>query len=300
MSSNRLRGRPATNVLAAITSTHWAITPEMLATMISIANRTNLSIEALEAMRGERLDNTRTVSVRDHVATIPMRGPMHRYADLFSQISGATSYSDLAHDFQVALDNPDVRAIVFDIDSPGGTVNGCAEFARYVYEARGLKPIVAYVSYMGASAAYWIASACDEIVCADTAILGSLGVMMTYTDRSVANEAAGISNIVVVSSGSPLKNEDPTTASGLAQMQDTVDAIAEVFLANVADFRGVPIETVLADYGQGGVLVGQYAVDAGLADRLGTYESLHAELAEEANQNAGGLFRVGATLNDGV
>jgi hypothetical protein len=59
-----------------------------------IAERTNISPEALEAARGEALKNTHAVTVRDGVATIPVAGPMFRYASFFTRISGATAYED--------------------------------------------------------------------------------------------------------------------------------------------------------------------------------------------------------------
>jgi hypothetical protein len=60
------------------------------------------------------------------------------------------------------MQDPGVRAVVLDLDSPGGEVNGCAELAEPIARYRGKKPLVAYVSGTGASAAYWLASACEE------------------------------------------------------------------------------------------------------------------------------------------
>jgi hypothetical protein len=75
---------------------------------------------------------------------------------------------------------------------------------------------------------------------------------------------------------------DPTTERGRAKYQAQVDALAGVFVADVARYRGVSEDTVLADFGQGGVFVGQAAVDAGLVDRLGSYEGTIADLAARA------------------
>jgi ClpP class serine protease len=61
-------------------------------------------------------------------------------------------------------------------------VNGANELAQAIYEARGTKPIVAYVGGSGASAAYWIASAADRIVVSPTAVLGSIGVQVAYRE----------------------------------------------------------------------------------------------------------------------
>jgi ClpP class serine protease len=262
--------RPAENVLAALLDSYWAITPDALATIVSIAERTNLSPEALEAMRGEKLKNAYAVTVRDGVATIPVAGPMFRYASIFTRVSSATAYEDLARDFGTAVDDPRVRAIVLSIDSPGGELNGNAELSRMVYAARGKKPVVAYVSHLGASAAYWLASAADSVVIAPTAILGSIGVAAT-----VRKSDGKSSTFEVVSTQSPKKRLDPEQDEGRAAMQATLDALANVFVDDVARNRGVGAATVLADFGQGGVFVGQAAIDAGLADSIGSYEGVH-------------------------
>lgn len=255
-------------------SVPWAIRPEALRTILEIAARENLTPEAVAAQLGRPLDNTRTVKMREAVAVIPVEGPIFRYANLFTQISGATSIEVLARDFQAALTDPAVAAIVLAIDSPGGEVNGVAEFAEMVYAARGRKPIIAYVSHEGASAAYWIASSADAIVAATTAELGCIGVVATVADPT----AKSAKEIVFVSSQSPDKRPDPTTESGRAVIQGTVDALADIFVATVARNRGVDADKVLADYGMGWVKVGQAGVDAGLADRLGSFEGLIEEL----------------------
>jgi len=262
-----------------ITNQPWAILPESLQTIIRIAGRENESVEAVAAKLGRPLDNTRTVEVRDGVAIVPVSGPIMRYANLFSQISGATSIDILATDFRTALDNPDIKAIILGIDSPGGMVTGVNEFADMVYAARGTKPITAYVSGMGASAAYWIASAADQIVLDATASLGSIGVVTTYSDNKDQRKKAGINDIEIVSSQSPRKRPDISTDEGRAQVQTQMDAIAEVFVNAVARNRGVTQTSVLSDFGQGGLMVGVDAVASGLADRIGSLEETIAGLS---------------------
>jgi len=272
-------------VLDALATAHWAISEDALRTMFAVAYRKAGDLEAIAAQLGRPLDHAYAVEVRDGVARLPIRGPMFRYANLFSLVSGATSYELIARDLTVAMQDPSVRAVVLDLDSPGGEVNGCAELAELIASYRGRKPLVGYVSGTGASAAYWLASACEEVVCADTAILGSLGVRMALFDTRARDRAAGVEEIEIVSSQTPRKqDDDPTTDTGRAAVQATVDALAAVFIAAVARYRGVPEASVLADYGQGGVFVGEAAVLAGLADRLGTYETLHAALAGDSTR----------------
>lgn len=256
----------------------WAILPEMLSTILSIAAR-ETNPEAVAAKLGRPLENSYNTELRDGVAILPVTGPVMRYANLFSKVSGATSIDVLATDFNQAIANPDVKAIVLNIDSPGGTVAGVNEFADMIYAARGKKPIISYVSGMGASAAYWLASSADEIVIDATASVGSIGVVSVQNDDTERKAKAGIKEIQIVSSLSPRKRPDLSTDEGRADVQAMVDSIAKVFFQTVARNRSVTTDTVLTDYGQGGLLVGADAVNAGMADRVGSLEQVIAGLS---------------------
>lgn len=205
----------------------WAITETALSTILTIAAREHELPQALSARRGRDLVNTQVTEERNGVAVIPVVGPLFRYANLFTAISGASSYEILAKDFTAALENPDIRGIVLDIDSPGGEVNGCAEFANMIYEARGIKPILAYASGDAASGAYWIASPCDRIVVSETSSLGSIGVVAVYRGSEAAPD-----RVEIVSSQSPLKRLDPQSDEG--RLQARIDAMAQVFIDTVA------------------------------------------------------------------
>lgn len=263
--------------LEAALNAVWAMEEGALETLLTIAAREHeVTPEALEAYRAKSLANAERLSVRKGVAILDVRGPLFKRANLFTEISGATSYEQVRRDFQRAIDDPDIRGVLLNIDSPGGEANGTAELAGAIYGARGTKPIHAYVGGMGASAAYWLASAADRVVADPLAMLGSIGVQMGYR---VAAPRPGEKSIRFVSSQSPMKNADPETEEGAKAMQATVDAMAQVFVEAVARNRGVAVETVLKDFGQGGIFVGAGAVDAGLADALGDFESVLADLS---------------------
>jgi len=246
----------------------WAITETALNNILTIASRQNESIEAVSAKLGRELDNTYVTEVRDGVAVIPVVGPLFRYANLFTAISGASSYEVLAKDFNSALENSDVHSIVLDIDSPGGEVNGCAEFANMIYESRGTKPIIAYASGDAASGAYWIASACDQIIASETSLLGSIGVVAVYRD---SNDQ---SVLEIVSSQSPYKRLDPNSDDGKSRLQSRIDDLASVFIDSIAKHRGVDPPTVLKEFGGGDVFVGKNAIRSGLADDVGSLENI--------------------------
>lgn len=271
-----------------VASQPWAITPEALGDVMAVAGRYNDDPEAVAARLGRPLDNTRAVTVREGgVAVIPVKGVVSRYANVFQQISGGTSIQVLASDFQEALDNPQVRAIVLDIDSPGGQVNGVGELAGRIHAARDRKPVVSYVGHQASSAAYYLASAAERVVISPAAMVGSIGTVLTLDTRKRQGE------VTVVSSVSPNKAPDPTTDEGLEQYRKVVNSLAEVFVADVARFRGTTPEAVVSRYGAGGVLVGRDAVEAGMADETGDFESLVASLAGK-NPPKNNFFSVNA------
>ncbi|WP_301154296.1 S49 family peptidase [Metapseudomonas otitidis] len=257
----------------------WLMLPEHLDTLLAVADRMG-NPEALEARLGRELDNTRTVIQRGDVAVIPVTGPIFRYANLFTRISGATSTQVLATDLQAALDNPRIRSIVLNIDSPGGEANGINELAEMVYAARSQKKVVAYIGGNGASAAYWIASAASEVVIDDIGIAGSIGAALEVVVREP--DASG-KRYEIVSRNAPNKRPDLTTEEGRSQIGETIDDLGDVFAAKVARNLGVKPEDVPAMGNHGGLKVGAKAVAAGLAHRLGSLESVIAELAGPAS-----------------
>lgn len=242
--------------------------PEMLTTMMTIARETNKSPEAIAKEMGKEMKNTYTVSVRDGVAVIPVTGPLFRHANLMTAICGATSYELLSQDIHKALADQNIKALVLDIDSPGGEVNGCSELADMIYSLRGNKPIIAYASGSCCSGAYWIASACDKILVADTAILGSIGVVSIFEKDDEEK------TIEIVSSQSPNKRPDVNTEKGKAKIQEHIDALAEVFINKVALYRDISPAQVIEDFGGGDVFVGPMAVSKGLADDITSFEAI--------------------------
>jgi signal peptide peptidase SppA len=262
---------------------------------LSIADRSNdVSVEVLERYALEAAERGEKLKIRDDVAVLDIAGPLFKRANMFTRISGATSYDVTMRDLQVALDDPSVNAIILRVDSPGGEANGCDELATAIYEARGKKPITAYVSGQACSGGYWIAAAADRIVVSDSAVLGSIGVILGIEDKTAAKEAAGIKTYQFVSSMSPGKRPDPATEDGRARIQKIADDLGEVFVAAVAKYRGVTAETVVTKFGAGGVEIGANAVAVGMADEIGQFEAVFSALSKRgtrrSNQSSTGGF----------
>lgn len=258
--------------------TPWAITPDYMQVLLAAAERMP-EIENVAAKPGRYLPGSEAVTVRDSVAIVSVVGPIMRYDSWWFRVA---SIATLAQDFRTALDDPAVRAILLNIDSPGGDVNGVNEFADMVFQARDQKLIVAYSGGMIASGAYWIGSAASEIVINGTTQAGSIGTVITVDQ--VEDTRGGRRRYQIVSSQSPDKVIDVSQDAGRAKYQKLADDMAGIFVDAVARNRDISQATVLSDFGQGGLFIGQEAIASGMADRIGSMESVLSELSAEVNQ----------------
>jgi ClpP class serine protease len=249
------------------------MTEEALKSLVSVAVNRKKE-RSLEKFAGEPIKKAQKAHNRSGVGIIPVRDSLFMRANLMTDHCGATSYEALMRDFHSLLADDSIHSILFDIDSPGGEAGGCSELADAIFSARGQKPIVAYISDYGASAAYWIASACDRIYASDSAIVGSIGTQIVTFSGETEGE------IRIVASQSPNKNRDPGTPEGAEALQDRADALAGIFIEKVARNRGIIPEIVMKNYGQGAVFVGEKAKKQGLVDGISTLENVIAILGE--------------------
>jgi ClpP class serine protease len=224
--------------------------------------------ESLSGKSGTRSESSRVLSVRDGVAEILVRGVISRYESFWSWLMGGTSTDSIAKALHSAVNDPEIKAIVLHVDSPGGQSTGIGELAGYIREASKSKPVASYVEGYGSSAAYWIASAAPEVILSPSATVGSIGTLVQLDTRSRPGE------LVIVSSQSPDKRPDLKTEAGKAKVQSWLDSLSAVFIADVAMYRGVSEKVVMSDFGKGGSLVGADAVKAGMADGLGDFEGV--------------------------
>jgi len=273
-----------------IFSTPWAILPDKFAEILAVAERhaAGLEISAAELAEIKAMARPATPA-RGAVAVVPVLGTIIPRGDAIAESSGATSTTRLAALFQQALADPGVSAIVLDVNSPGGSAAGVDELAQLIYQSRGVKPIVAVANHLAASAAYWIASAADELVVSPSAQVGSIGVFAAHQDNSVALEKAGV-RVTLVSAGK-YKTEgnpfEPLSAEAQAYAQEQVNSMYGLFVQAVARGRGVSAADVQGGFGQGRLVGAQQAVALGMADRVDTMDGTLARLARGGP--AGGL-----------
>lgn len=255
------------------------------------ADASNLKFDAMLARRGTCLQGTRYVEIRENgVAVIDVSGVIAKRMSLFAEICyGGTSTETLLKDFNIALESESVSSIVFHIDSPGGEAFGINELSEAIYQARGKKPIKAYVSGLGCSGAYWIASAAEEIIADKSAFLGSIGVVTVWTDDTGFYKALGIRREVVTSSNAQFKRLNFDNEEHRAELQRELDSMESVFHKSVTRNRQVTIEQVKKDFNHGGVLSGVQAVKTRMADRTGSLEQVIKELAKKGKTGASRL-----------
>lgn len=211
-------------------------------------------------------------------AVIPLYGTILWRVGGIEASSGASSLQDFSRAFDAALANDAIKSIVIDVDSPGGQIDGVPETAAKIFEARGKKPLTAVVNTLGASAAYWLAAAADEIVASPSAMVGSVGVYMLHEDWSAAAEQAGVRFTFIEAPEGGYKTEGnpyaPLSEEAGAYAQQMVNDLYGWFVRDVARFRGVTEERVRSDYGKGRVFLARDAERAGMVDRIASLEQV--------------------------
>jgi HK97 family phage major capsid protein len=282
------------NIRRAINSMRWAMLPEKLEAMVDMLEaRARLGRPFTDAEISERVAGV-TLVAPHAAAPRPIKGKGGAVAILSltgiiapkaSMVNGpslpqGTACESFAAAFDQAMADEDVTHIVIDVDSPGGSVEGVPELAARITSARGKKPITAVANVMAASAAYWIASAADELVVAPSGEVGSIGVYQVHFDFSEQLAQEGITPTIIKAGqfkaeGNPL---EPLSADAKDYAQAQIEEFYSMFVGAVAKQRNVSKQTVLKDYGQGRMLLARNAVGAGVADRIGTLESVLGKL----------------------
>jgi signal peptide peptidase SppA len=180
--------------------------------------------------------------------------------------------------------DPKVAEIILNFDSPGGSVPGLRDLADKVAAAADAKRVTAVANVVCCSAAYYLAAQAHEIVVAANSMTGSIGVIQVHVDASGFYEKMGlkITELTSVPYKAELSDAHPLTEEAQAELQRRIDMLHAEFEAAVATGRGVTIEQVQADFGQGRFFFSAEAVSRGLADREGTLEQVIAEAQARA------------------
>lgn len=225
----------------------------------------------------------RKYAVANGVATIPIVGSLVNRGAWIGAYSGMVSYEGIAAQLRDAAADPEVSAVLLDIDSPGGEATGMFTVAEQVRALAAEKPVTAFVNDMAASAAYGIASAATEIVVSPTSVVGSIGVVLTHLDRSGELEQKGVKATLIYAGAHKVDGNPfgPLSDAVQADLQDEVMKFYDQFVGLVARGRGgMTEEAVRATEAR--TFLGQEAIDRGLADRIATLDTVLAEFSTTA------------------
>lgn len=272
------------HILLAVAAEIWAIDPDKMDQIVAFlalqASGDKLSAEEVEARISRQ--NERDVQRREgNVAILPMRGVISNRMNMMSEISGGTSSEKFGRIFDAAVADSGVKAIILDVESPGGVVAGTDELSAKIFAARGSKPIIAHVNGYAASAAYWIATAADEIVLTSSGQVGSIGVVGVHDDVSAALEKMGVKKTIISSGkykseGNPF---EPLSDKARAHRQQQADSYYEDFVRAVARNRGVSLTAVREGFGQGRMVRAEAAIAERMADRIASIEETVARFS---------------------
>lgn len=183
--------------------------------------------------------------------------------------------------------NPSICAIVFKMDSPGGSVAGTEDFAKIIANCK--VPTIAYCDGLIASAAYWFASQCDEIYCSnETDQIGSIGTMCSFEDVRPQFEAEGVVFHEIYADASVDKNQDFLQArkKNYDLIKSRLNAINDVFIANVKNGRGDKLNAEETLTGK--VFPSKDAIAVGLVDGMKSFDEViirATELSKEQSNN---------------
>ncbi len=224
---------------------------------------------------------TRDYQITNGIAIIPIVGTLVRRTVGLEAQSGLTSYGTIEDQLEAALKDNSVKAIMLDIDSPGGEAGGVFDLADKIFSARKVKPIWAVANDEAFSAAYAIAAAADRIYLSRTGGAGSIGVIAVHLDQSQAEEDAGLKYTAIFAGArkNDLSPHEPLTDPARAQLQAEVDRIYELFATTVARMRGIDLAAIKAT--EAALYFGDQAIAANLADRIGTMGDALSDLSKK-------------------
>lgn len=259
--------------------TAWGVRPETLpaiaAALRGLRAATDAERERLQAAARA------AANVTGGVAVLSLRGLITpRPSFLSVLLGGGGGLEAFRGALREAVASDDVAAIILDVDSPGGSTDLVPETAADIRHARASKPVIAVANTWAASAAYWLAAQADEVVVTPSGEVGSIGVFTLHEEFSGMDERLGITTTLI--SAGKYKTEanpyEPLSDEARQALQDKVDEFYRLFVADVAQGRGVTAGTVRGGFGEGRMVSAKQAVTEGMADRIDTLEATIARV----------------------
>lgn len=225
--------------------------------------------------------------VSNGVAIITITGSLVNRGAWIGANSGLTSYEGIGHQLKSALADDAVHSVILDMHSPGGEAVGAFETAALVRQLAASKRTVALVNGMAASAAYAIASGASEIVTTETGVSGSIGVVLLHADFSRQLDREGITPTLIHAGAHKVDANpfEPLSDDIRDDLQAEVNSFHDAFLSCVAQGRGNRLTADKARKTEARTFIGKAAVAEGVADRVGTFETVLSDLTRASGRS---------------
>jgi protease IV len=218
----------------------------------------------------------------DKIAVITMRGLIS------SSIPGNVSDSmvdDMRAALQQARDDSRVKAIVLEIDSPGGEVTASDEIYSALVKARARKPVVVYMDTLAASGGYYVSCGGKFLMANETTITGSIGVIIQTLNYEQLFNKVGLASVIFKSGKfkDMLNGARPITPEERDLVQNFIMKTYDKFLGIVAKERNLPADLLRNTIADGRILSGKEAFENKLIDGLGELDDAFRKAKELGN-----------------
>lgn len=241
--------------------------PSSMSFLSALASAETAVTEMAYVTSSSDLGQGRPYRMAQGIAFLPIDGVLVHRMD--AHIEGwFTGYDYIQSVYSKAIDDPEVKAIVLDISSPGGEVPGAFETANVIAAGRSKKPVYAVVDGYAYSAGYALAAAADKIFVSETGGVGSVGVVTMHVDYSQQLAEQGI-KVTYIYAGAHKVDGNPYQAlsdSARASIQARIEGSYNVFVSSVANNRRMSPDAVRAT--EAGLFSGPAAKQAGFADAI--------------------------------
>jgi signal peptide peptidase SppA len=251
----------------------WAITPQAFSALRARYS-SPAAFVGFEDVPDADLSFTET---QGNTAVIDILGEITKYP---SCLFAGTSTLLVRKAIREMMDDSDIKQIVLNIDSPGGTVSGVDDLARTIHEAGKVKPVYAYIEDMCGSAAYWLASQCTRIYASPSAYVGSIGVYCVIEDSSKAANDAGYAYTVVQSAKYKAGPQYgvPLSEDSISEVERDIDTLDQMFVGRIASTRGDKIR----ESATGQLWPAYEALNRGLIDEVRYVDDVFALTVDQA------------------
>ncbi len=216
-------------------------------------------------------------------ALIPISGPIMK-----EDYCGAVGTATMASWIKMADATKNISSIILQIDSPGGEVSGTQQFAEAIKAVK--KPVLAFVDGMMCSAALWIGSAADEIMCSTANdIVGSIGTMMSFADYRASLEAQGVKLHEIYADKSKDKNgifKAALAGDYTPLKEQLLNPLNDAFIGAVKTNRAGKFDARTENIFTGKTYMAKDAIKNGLADSIGNFDAALSRVTELAKASS--------------